>query len=246
MSSLACSSFQTDIEKVARELGADLFGVADLTTAQDFVCKQGGEYLRKFPRAVSIGIRLLDAVVDELQRRDDPVAAYTYKAHYDSVNSRLDHISLSLAKRIQERGYRAYAIPASQTLDTNKLVGVFSHKLAANLAGLGWIGKSCLLITLDYGPRVRFASILTDAPMKTGSSIEEKCNDCRKCVNVCPTKAFTGSSFDPSEPREVRFNAYSCKSYRKTLEEKLGEGFLCGLCVYICPHGHPNKMGKLS
>jgi epoxyqueuosine reductase QueG len=241
MSSLAESSLHTNLERVAKELGADVFGIADLTIAQDFVCKQGGEYLRKFSRAISIGIRLLDAVVDELYRREDPAVTHIYTALYNSVNSRLDHVGLLLAKRIQEKGYKAYAIPASQTVDSNKLIGVFSHKLAANLAGLGWIGKSCLLITPSYGPRVRFATILTDVPLKASSPISEKCNDCRACVNICPARAFTGAQFNPSEPREVRFNAHLCRSYRKKREEKLGEGFLCGLCVYICPYGRSNK-----
>lgn len=235
------SSLQTDLERAAKELGADLFGIADLTIAQDFVCKQGGEYLGKFSKAISIGIRLQDAVVDELYRREDPAVTHTYSALYKSVNSRLDHIGLLLAKRIQEKGYKAYAVPASQTVDSNKLIGVFSHKLAADLAGLGWIGKSCLLVTTSYGPRVRFATILTDAPLEAGSPIGEKCSDCRKCVNICPAKAFTGASFNPSEPREVRFNAHLCRSYRKKREETLGEGFLCGLCIYICPYGRSNK-----
>ena len=78
MSSLAESSLQANLERVAKELGADLFGIADLTIAQDFVCKQGGEYLRKFSRAISIGIRLLDAVVDELYRLEEPAVTYTY------------------------------------------------------------------------------------------------------------------------------------------------------------------------
>jgi len=240
MSLLAKPSMETDLEKMAKELGADLFGIADLTVAQAFVCKQGGEYLRKFSRAISIGVRLLDAVVDELYRHEDPAAIYTYTALYNSVNSSLDHVGLLLAKRIQEKGYRAYAIPASQTVDSDKLIGVFSHKLAANLAGLGWIGKSCLLITPSYGPRVRFATILTDALLKAGSQIDEKCNDCRECMDICPVKAFTGASFDPSKPREVRFNAHLCRSYRKKREERLGEGY-CGLCVYVCPHGRSNK-----
>ena len=241
MSLLAESSLQTNLEGIAKELGADLFGIADLTIAQDFVCKQGGEYLGKFPRAISIGIRLSDAVVDELYRRHDPAVTYTYTALYNSVNSRLDHIGLLLAKRIQEKSYKAYVIPASQTVDSNKLIGVFSHKLAANLAGLGWIGKSCLLVTPSYGPRVRFATILTDAPLEAGSPIGEKCSDCMKCVNSCPAKAFTGASFNPSEAREARFYAHLCRSYRKKREEKLGEGFLCGLCVYVCPYGRANE-----
>jgi len=233
-------SLKDELEKMAEELGADLFGVADLTVAQNFICEQGGEYLRKFPRAISIGIRLLDAIVDELCNHEDPIVVFTYKALYNSVNSRLDHIALLLAKRIQEKGYQAYPIPASQTIDYRKLIGAFSHKLAANLSGLGWIGKSCLLITPNYGPRVRLATILTNAPLKPGSPIDEKCYDCIECVEICPVKAFTGAKFNPSEPREVRFNAKLCRDYTEKRKEKLGEG-LCGLCVYICPYGKSSK-----
>jgi epoxyqueuosine reductase len=239
---LAKSPLQTSLERMAKDLGADLLGFADLQIAQDFVCKQGGEQLRKFPRAISIGTRLLDAIVDELHRHEDPAAIYTYTALYNSVNSLLDRIGLSLAKRIQEEGYQAYAVQASQRIDSTNLTGVFSHKLAANLAGLGWIGKSCLLITRSYGPRVRFATVLTDAPLRTASPINWGCKGCRECVDICPVKAFTGASFNPSEPREVRFNAQLCRKYRKKRGKKLGDG-LCGLCVFACPFGRASASG---
>jgi epoxyqueuosine reductase QueG len=232
------SSFQGELERIAEGQGADFFGVADLAIAQNFVCNQGGEYLGKFPRATSIGIRLLDAVVNELHRHEDKAVIFTYRGLYDSVNSRLDDTALLLAKRIQEEGYHAYPIPASQVIDSKRLIGVVSHKLVANLAGLGWIGKSCLLVTPNCGPRVRFATVFTDAPLETGHAIENGCGDCSACVDVCPVKAFTGASFDPSEPREVRFDAISCDAYMKKREVELGTG-LCGLCVYICPHGRP-------
>ena len=234
------SSLNIELERTAKELGADLFGVADLTVAHDFICKQGGEHLRRFPRAISIGFRLLNAVVDELHRHEDPAAIFTYRGLYNSVNSRLDHITLLLAKRIQEKGYQAYPIPASQTINIDKNIAVISNKLPANLAGLGWIGKSCLLITPSYGPRVRFATVLTDAPLEPGTPIDAKCNDCTECVNICPVKAFTGVPFRPSEPREARFKSHLCRSYTKRREEKLGEG-ICGLCVYICPYGRSSE-----
>ncbi len=230
------SSFQVELEQTVKEQGADLFGVADLTSAQDFVCNQAGEYLRKFPKAISIGIRLLDAVVDELHRHEDRAAIFTYKGLYNSVNSRLDHIALLLAKRIQQNGYQAYPVSASQTVDANRLAGAISHKLVANLAGLGWIGKSCLLITRNCGPRVRFSTILSDAPFKTGSPMKQECKECKACINICPVRAFTGALFDPCKPREAMFNVHLCDAYMKKRREELGED-LCGLCVYICPHG---------
>jgi epoxyqueuosine reductase len=234
------TSFQFELENTAKELGADLFGIADLEEAQDFICNQGGEYLRKFPRAVSIGIRLMDAIVDELHRHEDRSVIFTYRALYNSVNSSLDRIGLLLARRIQKEGFQAYLIPAAQTIDYDRLIGVVSNKLAPNLAGLGWIGKNCQLGTPEYGPRVRFATILTDAILKAGSSTKVQCGACRACVDICPPKAFTGATFDPKEPREVRYNAHACYSYMEGREQKLGER-LCGLCVYVCPYGRHSR-----
>jgi len=76
-------------------------------------------------------------------------------------------------------------------------VGLFSHKMAARLTGLGWIGPNYLLITLGIGPRVRWVTVFTDAPLKAGEPMPDRCGDCRLCVETCPPKAFTGRPFDP-------------------------------------------------
>ena len=237
-------SMQDGLRTYARELGIDLFGVADLTGARDFILRQGGEHISAFPRAISMGMRLLDAVVDELYRHEEPSALFSYKGLYDSVNAGLDRAALLMAKRVQEAGFRAYPIPASQTVDQRRLEGAMSHKLAAHLAGLGWIGKSCLLVTPDYGPRVRLATVLTDAPLEAGAPIPNGCSDCVECVEVCPPRAFTGAPFDPSEPRDVRFRAHLCRDYTQRRSQLLGEG-ICGLCVYICPRGAENRAALL-
>lgn len=177
------------------ELNLDLFGVADLAKAHDFITAQGGDLMSRFPRAISIGVRLSDAVVDELYRHEEPSAIYSYRGLYNTVNSILDAAAVLVAKKTQEEGFRAYPIPASQTVNPRKLEGAFSHKLAAHLAGLGWIGKSCLLITPENGPRVRLATVLTDAPLEAGTPPSDRCGDCRECVEICPAKAFTGVPF---------------------------------------------------
>ena len=230
------NQLQEELKNTARAGGADLFGVADLATASEFIRRQGGEHIAMFPRAVSVGVRLLDAIVDELFRHEEPSAIFTYRALYNSANARLDAITLLMAKKIQEMDFKGYPVPASQTVNSARLEGAISHKLVANLSGLGWIGKSCLLITPDHGPRVRLATILTDAPLETGAPIANRCGDCKKCVDVCPVKAFTGVPFNSSEPRDVRFRAGLCKQYSEHREQLLGEG-LCGLCVHVCPYG---------
>ena len=86
--------------------------------------------------------------------------------------------------------------------------GGCSQKLAAHLSGLGWIGKSCLLVTPDHGPRVRWVTVLTDAPLRpTGAPLEQRCGECTACVDICPVHALTGKPFSPDELREARFDA---------------------------------------
>lgn len=226
------------LETVGRSEGADFFGVAELEPARDAIGEQGREFVAAFPRAVSVGVRLMNEIIDQLPNRDQPAVAMTFRQQaYDVVNLRLDQITSRIASTLQNEGARALPIPASQTVDVENHMGIFSHKMAARLAGLGWIGKNCLLITPEVGPRVRWATVLTDAPLaSSGPLMEDGCGTCTDCVDACPASALTGESFRPEDPREVRFAADDCLDYQKEMEEKVGVR-VCGMCVYACPYG---------
>jgi epoxyqueuosine reductase len=219
-------------------LDADFLGVADLSLAQEAVLEQGGDLVAGYPRAVSLGISLLHPLVDQLPRRAERAVAVGYRQNaYDIINLRLDQLSSRVGSWLQRRGYKALPIPASKRVDDARICGLFSHKLATHLAGLGWIGKSCLLITPEAGPRVRWVTVLTDAPLQaTGTPMEQRCGDCQQCVQVCPVQAFTGRPFITSEPREARFDARKCDDYFVEME-RMGGIAVCGMCLYICPYG---------
>jgi epoxyqueuosine reductase len=228
----------TELSRLARSLGADYYGVADLTEVQEFIHAQGGNRVTGYPRAVVMGVRLLDTLVDLLADRTDRIGAALYRHNsYDVVNAALDGMALQFANTLQRQGYRAFPVPASKRASDELIAGVFSQKLAAHLAGLGWIGKSCLLVTPDHGPRARWIAVLTDAPLTpTGPAMESRCGECTACVDICPVHAFTGRPFIPGEPREARFDATLCDRYFRELEAK-DYPKICGLCLYICPHG---------
>ena len=219
--------------------GADYFGIADLSPARDTILEQGGTEIAEYPRSISIGIALLHPIVDQLLRRQERAVAVSYRSHcYDIINSRLDEIISRIASVLQRGGHRAFPVPASKRVDDDRICAIFSHKLSAHLAGLGWIGKNCLLITPDMGPRVRWATVLTDAPLATsGRSMDERCGDCRECINICPVRAFTGQPFRAGEPRAARFDASKCDRYFCKMKEKDTETAICGLCLYTCPYG---------
>ncbi len=226
------------LRAIASSEGVDFFGYSDLSSAREEILEQGGERVASYPRAVSVGIGIPNELVEQLRDRERPGVRVSYRAHgYRVINARLDMVTSKIACEIERAGYRAMPVPASERMDSARICAEFSHKMAANLAGLGWIGKSCLLITPERGPRVRWGTVLTDAPLETAQSrIKSKCGKCTECVEICPVHAFTGRAFAEGEPRESRFNARECEKYFDRMEAE-GQVSICGMCLFICPHG---------
>jgi epoxyqueuosine reductase len=223
---------------LAEQLGADLFGVADLRPAREFMFHQGGEGLEAFTHGIAIGIGVSYTVVDRIAP-ELPADHSVYGHHlYRVVSPAVDSIAWHLARRIQERGYSALPIPVSQYRAPGERSAVFSHKLAGHLAGLGWIGKNCLLITPQFGPRVRLASVLTDCPLRPGQRLDDRCGECQECVDACPVHALTGVEFRDEEGLEARLRAEVCGAYRDG-KGNLRSGHVCGLCLAVCPKAYP-------
>jgi epoxyqueuosine reductase QueG len=184
-------------------------------------------------------VGLTHRIVELIPKRADRAAAVSYRHQYDTVNALLDAIALRLSGELERSGHAAFPVPASRRCDDERICAVFSHKLAAHLAGLGWIGRSCLLVTPERGPRARWVSVLTDAPLApTGSPLAPHCGDCRACVDQCPAHAFTGRLFDEREPREARYDARACEQYINAQETPTMPA-VCGMCLWVCPHGRP-------
>ena len=213
----------------SRQRGADLFGIAGLVPARDFIASGSDPFVAQFPRAISIGMQLCDDIVEQ-HTPNEPRRHSLYWHHvYEVVSRALDFLAYDVARWLIEKGFKAFPVPASAPYNFDKLEGIFSHKLAAHLAGVGWIGKSCLLLTDRFGPRVRLVSVLTDAPLDAGTPFDRACGKCHVCVDTCPVKAFTGVEFRADEGREVRFDVFKCSEYRREHP--------CGLCVSSCPMG---------
>lgn len=200
------------------------------------------EELENLGYAISVAVRLSDAIINQIE--DKPT--HTYFHHYRSVNSLLDSITLRASLLIQEWGHYAIAIPASQTVKTAEepYTGIFQHKTAANLGGLGWIGKSGLLITQEFGPRIRLATVLTDMELPISDNIQNKgCGGCSECRDMCPAMAIKGVNWHEGIKRSEIVDAEACSKYMNANFKHIGRGSVCGICMRVCPAGEKVKRG---
>ncbi|MHC4509193.1 MAG: 4Fe-4S double cluster binding domain-containing protein [Planctomycetota bacterium] len=186
------------------------------------------------PRAVSIAAALDPAVIREIS--DGPTREYF--AEYKRVNELLARLCERAAGIFTKLGRQAKAIePTTAHFDERKLSMPTQHKTIATRAGLGWIGKSALLITKEYGPAVRLSSVLTDAEFQTGSPMDEShCGDCRRCADCCPAGAIVGCHWRAGARRESLYNAFACRDTVSQLAGRQGiDATICGICINVCP-----------
>lgn len=219
--------FIKELEMSLKQNGATLVGYSN-------VYENLPENLRELKFAITIVVRLSDFIIDEIT--DKPT--YTYFHHYRAVNALIDQITLRGMLLIQDKGYKALAVPASQTVNDvkDKYSGIFPHKTAAVKAGLGWIGKSGLFISSQYGPRVRLGTILTDMEIACNNTVIPcKCGDCNKCVESCPAMALSGKSWVQGCERSDIVDAKACSDYMNMNFKHIGRGSVCGICMKICP-----------
>ena len=181
---------------------------------------------------VSIGIHLSDRVIEGIE--DKPTQMYLF--HYKRVNMILDEIAIKVMSYIQNQGYDALPIHASQISDWDTMVGHVSHKMIARYAGLGWIGRNILLVNPKYGSRVRYVSILTDMPLKVDGETPSDCGACRRCISVCPAGAIK----ENPEDFDLEACARQLDYFRK--KENLGH-HICGICLKACSGRERQKRG---
>jgi epoxyqueuosine reductase QueG len=218
-----------DIETYAKELGVSLFGVADVSNISDeFALPEG--LRNRLPNAISMGKRLIGDVLEDI--RDAPTQLYYH--HYRQLNFFLDRVALLVSSRIQDLGFHALPIPASQVIDWPKQRGHLSHKKIGRLAGLGWIGRNNLLVNSDFGARFRLVSVLTDMPFEPSKPMEADCGACRECLSVCPAGAI--------KDRREDFDHLACFEKLKEFRRSgIVPQFICGICVKACPGTSPSS-----
>ncbi len=163
-----------------------------------------------------------------------------YRELYTTVNILLDQYSYRLANYLTDRGYPSIFIPrdgyGSIKVLLENPIAFFSHRHAAFLSGLGTFGINNMILTPEYGPRVRFGSILSTADLPPDSLLENQlCIRCMRCVKMCPSSALNKEDYP-----EGLTNKKACASYSAELNEHYISP--CGLCIKVCPVGEDRRI----
>ena len=202
--------------------GFSVFGAAETGPAEEGFLL--APRLRgRFPRAVVLGKKLVDGVLEEIEDRP----THLYFHHYRQVNAFLDRGALLAAAKIEAMGFEALPIAASQIIDWKNQRAHVSHKALGRLAGLGWVGRNNLLVNPELGSRHRLVSVLTDMPLAADGPAGGSCGECRACVAVCPAGAIS--------ERPEDFDHRRC--YEKLDEFRrshIVSQHICGVCVKAC------------
>jgi epoxyqueuosine reductase QueG len=141
---------------------------------------------------------------------------------YDDLGKAANRI----AEFLRQKGYAAQA--------DHPLGGLVLFPPLAQKAGIGWIGKHGLLITPEFGPRVRLAALYTSienlpfADSNDHGWIEDYCKICGICINQCPPKAILEEKTIHDTGRETNIKQQECFEY-------FAQYYGCSICIKVCP-----------
>lgn len=216
-----------DIEALLRDNGAALVAFGDVTALP-------ADSRQEMPVGIIFAMAVDLMITASLV--DGPSPAYA--AEYERLNDQLQAAGDRCAAWLAAQGYRAFNQGVTvDVLDRKTLSMVLPHKTIATRAGLGWIGKCALLVTEAYGSAIRLNTVLTDAPLVTGTPIDEsRCGECTACQDACPGAAPTGENWNAGMPREALFDAFACFQAARAQSSAQGiPHIICGRCIAACP-----------
>ncbi|MDR0822360.1 MAG: 4Fe-4S binding protein, partial [Endomicrobium sp.] len=232
------TELNSTIKKLSENLGISLIGFAPIERWAEFEETEKEFYPKNIwdwsKTVISIGIPVFLPVIES-------TPSNAYSELYNTTNRLLDDFAYKIAAFLNGKGFRAVSAPRDGYGEIMDLVrepnSFLSQVLAAKYAGLGTIGYNHALITPQFGPRVRFACIVTDADIEPSKLFEKDlCSGCLLCVKNCPTGAFS-----PSRNSKIGImDKYRCARYHQFLREE--HRYPCGVCVMSCPAGHDKKI----
>lgn len=236
-----------EIKRRCTKAGIDVIGIADPACMEAPPGLRPGELLSDCRSVIVLG----KAIPHDSYAGEKPYTEMAFR--YFSL---LDSISRDVSVFLTQEGYGSLQIGSNRPIvfRNGKFQGIVSLKHAAQAAGIGTIGRNTLLLSKQFGPRLRLGGVLTtaglplDVPLKKSMCIK----GCTICIDRCPYKALNGGGIDFFSclthahghpfmfmtgivkvfPEWKALNSLGAWSYN-TVGKKYS--YLCSECIISCP-----------
>ena len=198
-----------DIKAAARNFGADLVGIASVDAVRDLPADENP--LSIFPQAkavIVVGRKILRGALRGIEQGTEFDNAFPAFGFYNLEDSFLAKTTYDISIWVEAQGFEAVPLFAYDC--AGQAVGVpvapgkpvpnvmLRYRILAQAAGLGETGLHGLFLTPAFGPRQRFAMLVTDAAIETDTPFKPHiCNDCGACVSACPLGALSVGTAKP-------------------------------------------------
>ncbi len=222
------SYLDDSIKKLAESAGVDLLGSVNLKELDFPDSFDPYRFLPEAKTGLVIGCRVGRGVINNL-----PQTRNAYMMQFRSVNARMNALNYELCSLLEDEGFMAFGAAATaHPGDRKRLAADLSHRHLAVAAGLGRMGINNLVLTPEFGSRVRFSTLITTAELPAPRErAENLCTECLQCVKVCPVNALADWEDNYSSVRGWLINKEAC-FHHMFLQL---EGSRCGLCIKACP-----------
>lgn len=222
-----------DLKTAARALGADLIGITGYDERWVYTHAYSRETETEKPQELPGDLGNVVVIAQAMDRKLVQTVPSALSGTATGVGYSSDTVVLlAIAQYIRNMGYDA--VP---TMNDTALAIPLAIK-----AGLGEYGRHGLLITREFGPRVRLGKIFTDMPLAHDRplrfGVRETCEVCRACSDACPPKAIAMDA-----PSDRVYNVSNIRGVRKwtTDAEKCfrfwsNQNTDCSICVRVCPY----------
>jgi len=233
-----------DIKKVATFFGADLVGICKLD--------RRWVYSHTWPGLMAHETGNAEPVVEESIPQEIPEECqYAVVMCFEQDYNLLKYFTTSICNVATGTGYSRMAITNAHLSRFIRELGFKAIDCTTNdvalsipmamQAGLGELGRNGLLITPQFGPRVRVSKVITDLPLIPDTPIEfgvtEFCRVCKKCADVCSSQSIIHGerTAKPNSASNVAgelkwpVNAETCRTYWSQVRT-------CTSCVSCCPY----------
>ena len=202
-----------ELKSLIRKLGIDLVGIADLYSLKGMplgISPDAASFLGYFRSAIVMGAQL---------KKPGKAASGTEASLF------LEKAALAVVDRLEREGCRVLTVHTEDEFDPVNRIGLMSLKVLAKAAGLGWQGRSLLIVSPQYGPVHRWIAVLTDMDLQAGTDVPNQCGNCILCVEKCPAGALHFAEFnDHPVSREDVLDIGLCR----------GDSG-CTVCLTVCP-----------